>query len=915
MVRLPSKAGKRKLQVFSGVFYISLACMVCAPLTSAHLVAQNQQTSEQAQQLLATSQEQNQTDHLLALQTAEQALAIFQALGDQDGAAQTRMSIAEYHVAMGNLAEGKKVFETALAYWRQQKHTRNEAATLIELSMIEQRKSDWTNALAYLSQAQPLLNEQTDADLLGTVANSFGFFYMENGWPDLGLKEFERAREYSRRVDPDGRPVYRMTLWIGFTHLLRHDYEAAATNINDALAHLTHPLDKAQCHEFLGRLHIALSQYNLALDNLQTALSSYEAAHNVAEVGRVNAMIGQVQEQQGALAQARKRYFSAAETFQRVQDKFNESAVNFALGKLEMKAGNFDQAETYLKRSVETTEALRPAIGRDVTIAYSATVYDRYQAYIECLVRKAKSQSSTALINQALQVSELARARSLAELLRDTPGNLVTRTNPRLAQRERVLRQAVGARMDDRTDLLVQSLKAEAQQKDSKQFKPQLERVETELSGLQREHAKVVEQLRKTDPFFDQLTQPTAYDAAQIQSEVIDDDQTVLLEFMLGKQSSYAWVVRKKEIKFYELPDEASINAAAQKVYTLLSNKPGSDTDQRLNEATEQLAQMVLRPMAEQLDAKRLIIVADGALHFVPFQLLPSPSDRHEPLIANYEIVNAPSASILGHLRKHKQHRRPGAKLLAAFGDPVFAANYAEHKAAATGESVAMLAGAQPIQNAGWPQAWRDIEFVGDKLDPANIQPLEFSKFELQKLSDLGGATSFVYRGFAASREMLTHLDLSQFSVLHFATHGLFDPKRPESSGLLLSMLDSAGRPQNGFITMADVYSLNAPVDLVVLSACRTGLGKDVRGEGLIGLTSGFMHAGASSVAASLWKVDDQATSELMEHFYSNMLENNMRPADALRAAQNTLRADARWRSPHYWAAFTLQGEYEQTIR
>jgi CHAT domain-containing protein len=162
---------------------------------------------------------------------------------------------------------------------------------------------------------------------------------------------------------------------------------------------------------------------------------------------------------------------------------------------------------------------------------------------------------------------------------------------------------------------------------------------------------------------------------------------------------------------------------------------------------------------------------------------------------------------------------------------------------------------------------------------------------------------------------MLTHLDLSQFSVLHFATHGLFDPKRPESSGLLLSMLDSAGRPQNGFITIADVYSLNAPVDLVVLSACRTGLGKDVRGEGLIGLTSGFMHAGASSVAASLWTVDDQATSELMEHFYSNMLEKNMRPAEALRAAQNTLRADVRWQSPHFWAAFTLQGEYEQTLR
>jgi CHAT domain-containing protein len=448
---------------------------------------------------------------------------------------------------------------------------------------------------------------------------------------------------------------------------------------------------------------------------------------------------------------------------------------------------------------------------------------------------------------------------------------------------------------------------AEAASQDTSVFKPQLDRIEIELSGLQREHAKVIEQLRKTDPLFDELTQPTAYDVTQIQDEVIDDDQTALLEFMLGKESSYAWVVRKKGIKFYELPAEATINAAAQEVYKLISNKPDNDTDRRLNEVTEQLAQMILRPMAEELNAQRLIVVADGALHFVPFQLLPSPSGTHEPLIANHEIVNAPSASILGQLRKHKQHRRPGTRLLAAFGDPVFAANYAEYKRSGSGESLASV----QMQNA----VWRDLEFVGDKLDPATIQPLEFSKFELQKLSDLGGAASFVARGFEASKEVLTHLDLSQFSVLHFATHGLFDPKRPESSGLLLSMLDSAGRPQNGFITIADVYSLNAPVDLVVLSACRTGLGKDVRGEGLIGLTSGFMHAGASSVAASLWKVDDQATSELMEHFYSNMLEKSMRPADALRAAQNTLRADPRWQSPHFWAAFTLQGEYRETLR
>src|SRR5205085_4697147 len=157
--------------------------------------------------------------------------------------------------------------------------------------------------------------------------------------------------------------------------------------------------------------------------------------------------------------------------------------------------------------------------------------------------------------------------------------------------------------------------------------------------------------------------------------------------------------------------------------------------------------------------------------------------------------------------------------------------------------------------------------------------------------------------------------DLTQYAILHFATHGLLDPKRPEHSGLLLSTVNREGQAQNGFVGLQDIYGLRAPVDLVVLSACQTALGKDVRGEGLLGLTRGFMYAGASSVMASLWKVDDEATAELMRQAYVNMLQKGMTPAAALRAAQNYIRQRPEWRSPYYWAGFTLQGEYRQIIR
>jgi CHAT domain-containing protein len=867
-----------------------------------------QQTSEQAHQLLAQSVEQNKTDHEQALQTATQALEIFSGLNDQPGMIQAKMRMAQYNLALGNLTDAKTLYEEIRQYWHAQQDPVEEAATLLDLNLVEQREGDWFNALQYLALAQPLIASHPDLFNQARFAASSAWVYNFNGLHDTARAEYENARAYFGQI-PDARAVNRMTLLIGYTYVLQQNYNAAAPYLNAALANFSIPVDLANCHEYLGLMYIGLQDFTTALQHLQTALASYEAAHNVMEAARVEALIGQINEQQGALASARTRYSHALQTFQKVQDRVNESAVYFSLGKLELKARDYNRAETYLKRSLETTEDLRRAsIAHDLTTAYSATVYERYQTYIDCLVRQHKLHPAQQLHIEAFKTSELARSRALGELLRDSQ-TLPKGPHQGLALKERALRQTIGERASSRIKLLAEPEPAKPEEVEKRNAR--LSRLETEVNQLRREHAEVAEKLRQVDPLFDRIQQPTAYSLEQIQREVIDDEQTLLLEFMLGDEASYAWAIRKNDIKFYELPNRATINKAAKELYDLVAEEPKGDMDQRVKAATTQLGKLVIDPLKQELNpanVRRVIIVADGGLHYVPLQLLPAPGNQNEPLIANFEIVNAPSASILGQLRKEKRQRQPTKRLLAAFGDPVFRENYAAVK----GDSGAVLAS---VQLDTWQRAWRDIEIAGDKVDPSVLKPLTFSKFELQKLRELGGAESFIARGFAASRETLTTLDLSQYSVLHVATHGVFDPKNPEITGFFLSMLDESGRQQNGFITTPDIYALHAPVDLVVLSACRTGLGKGVRGEGLIGLTSGFMHAGASSVAATLWKVDDNATSHLMDYFYTNMLQKNMPPAEALRAAQNTLRQDPRWQSPHYWAAFTLQGEYQNTIR
>lgn len=157
--------------------------------------------------------------------------------------------------------------------------------------------------------------------------------------------------------------------------------------------------------------------------------------------------------------------------------------------------------------------------------------------------------------------------------------------------------------------------------------------------------------------------------------------------------------------------------------------------------------------------------------------------------------------------------------------------------------------------------------------------------------------------------------DLGDYRIVHFATHGFLNDEHPELSGIVLSLFDRNGQPQEGFLRLHDIYNLELPVDLVVLSACNTGLGKDVKGEGLIGLTRGFMYAGAASVVASLWKVDDEATADLMRYFYGFMLKDGLAPAAALRKAQLTMSQQKRWHSPYYWSGFIIQGQYTQNTR
>jgi len=862
------------------------------------LSKQTNYTLGEAQTLLTLSHLQSQVNQPTALATAQAALTLWQTLDDKEGSARAHIQLGRCYLVQKILTSAGENFVKALDIWRSLHNSAEEAEALIMLGFIEFRKGEWQASIDYYGQAYALLDEEAEPLKMGQIASGLGAAFLENGLPEWGLVQYQRALDFYQRAN-DPTAVSYATWGLARSYYLQGDLTQALVHINKSLETVDrNTLEAALPLEYLGRVQIDRGEYKAGLQHLEAALKIYTRAENPQEMYRVRGLIGKANERQGLIGLAKSHYLEALDGFIRLEDRVNQAAVYYALGQLELKQKNYDQASDYLKRSIDVTENVRRvSTSKDLTTAFSATVQDRYEAYIECLMKQHEKQPARGFAVRAFETSELARARTLSELLLavQAPG-----VDPQLAARQRSLRQRLRIKENDKINLLAK--------KDSQE---EVKALETETAQLEAEYNEVNDAIRSRYPSYDELSKPTAWDLRQIQQSILLDDDAVLLEYSAGAENSYAWVISRDAFKSYALPPQKVINEAVQRVYSLSSTSPGASVETELAQATAKLSKLVLEPVVTSLNKPRIIVVADGSLNYIPFQLLSASVPANEPLISKYEVINVPSASILGQLRHEKQQRRPRSKILAAFGDPVFPSNYAQYKDSTSGE---LLAAAKTESSEPWRTAWRSVEVNADTFDPSVIQPLAYSKLELKNLSDIAGPESFVARGFDASRQILEKTDLSNYAILHFATHGLLDPKNPEFSGFFLSMVDATGHPQNGFITMQDVYRLQAPVDLVVLSACRTGLGKDVRGEGLIGLTRGFMYAGASSVVASLWKVDDEATAELMKHFYANMLQKGMRPAEALRAAQNTLRQDPHWQSPHFWAGFTLQGEFNQPI-
>jgi CHAT domain-containing protein/Tfp pilus assembly protein PilF len=736
------------------------------------------------------------------------------------------------------------------------------ATSLNNLGIVAQERGDLAKAEQYHRQALEIQEQLAPRSLAVTTSlNSLGIVAKERGELAKADQYHRRALEIRERLAPGSLDVAESLNNLGVVADKRGDLGRADQYYRQGL----------EIHEKLapGSLNVAESLGNLGI----------------------------VAQERGELTKA-DQYFRQALT---IREKLAPGRIETAqlLADLAAVLRGRQQPEVaaqFYARAVSALESQTGHLGgsEEVRSGFRANHSHIYREYVDLLL----GQNQPA---QAFEILERSRTQTMVEMLMAAHIDIRKGADEGLLQQERSLRELLAAKSDHRLRLLGE-----------KDKEKQVAAFTSEIEDLEKQYQDVEERLRATSPTYADLTQPQPLGVSEIQQLL--DAETVVLEYSLGEKRSHVFVVTPTSVNVYELPKQAEIESAVKGMYGYLSSRsaavPGEAQER---EAAAKLGRMILTPVAARIQGKRLLIVSDGALQYIPFAALPSPDSgvgSNAPLVAQHEIVNLPSASILAVLRREVSTRKAAPKAVLVMADPVFDSQderlHGSFPAAKTGDVSINLS--QSTDQFSLDRSAREVGAVHDGIFPR----LPFSRREAEAIyatAAPGDATQAL--DFDASKATAMSHELRDYKIVHLATHGLVNSEHPALSGLVFSLIDRKGQNEDGFLSLSDIYNLELNADLVVLSACQTALGKEIKGEGLIGITRGFMYAGSPRVMASLWKVDDEATAELMKKFYEGILRNGQRPAEALRAAQMWMLRQPRWKAPYYWAGFILQGEWE----
>ena len=730
-------------------------------------------------------------------------------------------------------------------------------------------------AINYFSQALPFINEDTIPQDVFDIYYNLGVVYSDIG-------NFERSLDYFSQAlsiisSDQSNPYFPATLNnLGFSYAKKGLVSGQKEDFDHALEYFQKALEaneKSGNRDFqvvilnnIGSVKAHLGENLEALYYLNKARSLAEKQNLKNRLTSIYTNIGIIYTRLGDYQNSTLYYDKAINLA--LTEKENRTLWESYLekGNLLKKQGDLQSARFYYLNSINIIESLRSSLTSEedkVNFLGTDKRLDAYHNLIDLLIKESQATKNTQLLEEAFSYLERARARvfleqiEAAKLAESQPANI------KLVNQEKEL-------MSDISGLFTRLLSPGLSEEERTSILKEIKELENRLENIKR-------QIRSQNPAYAKLIYPEIISFSQAQKEFLDS-RTAIFSFMVGREVSYALVLTRKGIKAFPLPSQEELR---KKV--IAYRRAISDLDNKDFQLGFELYQLLLKPALPE-NISRLIIVPDNVLNLLPFETLKPSNQPGDWLINHFNINYAPSLSSLRELVhfQNRQGRGKPSRTLFAVGDPYY------------GE----------LENTATQISSRDIfqDFYGSS--EIRFSRLKYSAEEISRISRLFPHSTVLERD-RASEDLVKSARLTDYRVIHLAAHGLIDDQKPARSAIILALDNDPS--EDGFLQMREILNLKLNADLVVLSACQTGLGRLVRGEGLEGLSRAFFFAGASSVLTSLWAINDQVSSQFMERFYLYLKSANS-VSEALRKAKLEMINSSVVSHPYYWAPFLLHG-------
>jgi CHAT domain-containing protein/Tfp pilus assembly protein PilF len=771
----------------------------------------------------------------------------------------------------GMFEESAEYYDRGLRAAEEMGQKEAKARILNNLGVLNANEGRNDEAIHYYHQSLRIAEELKNRRGIALLLNNIGNIYRSEGRLEEALSYFERSLKTREEIgDQWGTASALMNIGIIFERQKQYDKAIYAYQRCLKISEQTgFKSQTAMTFRHLGETFLSLRNYQLAEE-------SYKKAFTIGEEIHSKIITAYSLEGFGKVFIGLEKYSQAAEKFQQALSLSKEITqpemiwrANYGLAKAYEKLEDHQQALKFYSEAIDEIEKVRARAssddGKSGFLANHLPIYENMINFLSTLNEKYSKQNFDV---QAFEYSERAKARMFLDTLTEFQSGIRKGLNLEQKRQEKQILQKI-------SKLRSAVLDSSAELDQSEKHKKLLE-AEGDLDQL-------ILNLKLQNPQYAQLKYPEPYGISEIQKHL--DEKTVLLEFFLGEKRSFVFVVMPTDIQMKTLPSRVELEESVRKHVDIIRSpartsmgKDVTGSSQLYRKPAHALFQLLIAPVEEYLKEKEhLILILDGIFHYVPFETLIIDGDHL--LIERFRISYAPSATIWTTLQRKSIQRN--TKELVAFADPLLSSDTSTNLETQRVESM------------------------------NNLVQLRFAREEVQGIASLYPAElREIYLSEEATEEKFQKV--SQFEMIHFATHAIIDEEIPRRSGIILS--SQSNQDSDGFLQMHEIWNLNLNTKLVVLSACDTGLGKLVNGEGIISVMRAFFYAGAKNVVVSLWKVDDQSTADLMRDFYAHM-KSGKNPAESLRQAKLDMIREAKigstyaaYEEPYYWGPFILIG-------